>query len=210
MKLAVLGATGGTGKEIVRIALAQGDEVRILARTPAKVETKNERLTVVQGDAFKEIDVQTVIRGCDVVLSALGSGSFLQQARKTTFYSETAKCLVKAMRKEGMKRLVAITSSGVEENPGASLPFKLFVRKLLMPTYLDMKKMEDIIEAENGLQYTFVRPSYLTSGKSKPYRVNDRTSPSRGSMISRRDVAKFMVGEAKEGKWIGRHPALAM
>lgn len=210
MKLAVLGATGGTGKEIVQLALAQGDEVRILARTPAKVETKQEKLTVVQGDAFKEEDVQTAIRGCDVVLSALGSGGFIKQTKKTTFYSESAKCLIEAMRKEGMKRLIAITSSGVEHDPGAPLFYKLIIRKLLMPTYIDMKKMEHIIEAESGLQYTLVRPSYLINGKSKPYRVNDRANPAKGWMISRVDTAKFMMGEAKEGKWIGKHPALAM
>lgn len=216
MKLGIIGATGGTGVEIVKYALSEGYTLNVLARTPSKlavagIDKNDANLNVIQGDTFSVPDLRKVFHGCDAVLSALGSGGFFKQTKKTTFYSASATCIVEAMREEGVKRLIAITSSGVEEDKGAPLFYRLIIRRLLMPTYNDMNLMEAIIEKEmeNGLEWTIVRPSFLINGKSKTYRANDRANPAKGWIIHRVDTAKFMVDELKERKWISKHPALA-
>jgi nucleoside-diphosphate-sugar epimerase len=58
--IAVLGATGGTGREVVQQALAAGQSVRALVRTPEKLNLKHERLSVVRGDAHNADDVAAV------------------------------------------------------------------------------------------------------------------------------------------------------
>ena len=50
MKLIVLGATGGTGLEIVRRATAKGHSVTALVRSPDRLKQFSDRITVKQGD----------------------------------------------------------------------------------------------------------------------------------------------------------------
>ena len=61
--VAVLGATGGTGLEVVKQALAAGHGVRALVRSPEKLAVKHDNLTVVKGDALNEADVDAVRGG---------------------------------------------------------------------------------------------------------------------------------------------------
>jgi uncharacterized protein YbjT (DUF2867 family) len=51
MKLAMFGATGTVGSALVGKALAAGYELRVLARTPAKLAGTDPRLTVIAGNA---------------------------------------------------------------------------------------------------------------------------------------------------------------
>ncbi|MFD8086455.1 NAD(P)H-binding protein, partial [Kitasatospora sp. NPDC059722] len=50
MKLTVLGATGGIGRHLVRLALADGHRVTAAVRDPARLPLQHERLTVVTAD----------------------------------------------------------------------------------------------------------------------------------------------------------------
>jgi putative NADH-flavin reductase len=85
------------------------------------------------------------------------------------------------------------------------------MRPLLMPSYLDMGRMESIIETSD-LEWTIVRPPYLDPGikKSKDYRLNDEVCVKGGWKIGRIDVAKFMVKEATDSEWVGKHPTIAV
>jgi uncharacterized protein YbjT (DUF2867 family) len=56
MKLVVLGATGGTGLEIVRQAIEHGHEVTAFVRSPAPLMPFRDRITVVQGDLLNNAD----------------------------------------------------------------------------------------------------------------------------------------------------------
>ena len=142
--------------------------------------------------------------------SRLCAGGSWANLRSTTFHSDTAAIIIEAMREEGVRRLIAITSSGVEHDAGMPFFYRWLVRPLLMPTYADMQRMEQAVETAPGLVWTLVRPSYLTDGESEQYRVRDRKNPERGWMISRTDAAKFMLGEAIANEWVSKHPALAM
>ena len=50
MKLVVLGATGGTGLEIVRQAIERGHSVTALVRSPDRLNAFRSRIIVEQGD----------------------------------------------------------------------------------------------------------------------------------------------------------------
>jgi uncharacterized protein YbjT (DUF2867 family) len=56
MKLVVLGATGGTGLEIVRQAIEHGHEVTAFVRSPAPLMPFRDRIAVVQGDLLNNAD----------------------------------------------------------------------------------------------------------------------------------------------------------
>jgi putative NADH-flavin reductase len=70
MKLAVLGASGRTGRQIVELALEAGHHVRALVRSRGKLQLTHERLEYVMGDATDAAAVQRAVEGCDAVLSA--------------------------------------------------------------------------------------------------------------------------------------------
>src|SRR6478672_2041748 len=72
MKLLIFGATGGTGRELVDQALAQGHEVTAFVRNPAKMTTQHEKLKVVKGNIMDCHSVGTAVAGQDAVFSALG------------------------------------------------------------------------------------------------------------------------------------------
>ncbi|HSN77554.1 MAG TPA: NAD(P)H-binding protein, partial [Anaerolineae bacterium] len=72
MRLTVFGGSGRIGIPLINQALAAGQEVTALVRTPAKLAIQHERLHVLQGDALDAGQVAAAIAGADAVLSVLG------------------------------------------------------------------------------------------------------------------------------------------
>jgi putative NADH-flavin reductase len=72
VKLLIFGATGGTGRQLVEQALAQGHAVTALARNPAQLRVRHANLRVVQGDILRYDTVEPAVNSQDAVLSALG------------------------------------------------------------------------------------------------------------------------------------------
>lgn len=96
MKLAIFGATGGTGQALLEQALSRGHDVTAGVRTPVKVELKHDRLRVVQADVTDAEAVNVVVRGHEAVLSALGVSDFRPFVAVTTVYSEGTRNILNA------------------------------------------------------------------------------------------------------------------
>ena len=69
MKLVVLGATGGTGLEIVRQAADHGHSVTAFVRAPDRLEPLRDRITIKRGDLLNSADLEQAVKGHDAVLS---------------------------------------------------------------------------------------------------------------------------------------------
>lgn len=74
MRLAVLGATGHTGRELTRLALDHGHEVVALARNPSRIELSHPNLAVASTDVYNAQGLARAVYGVDVLLSGLGIG----------------------------------------------------------------------------------------------------------------------------------------
>ena len=72
MTMLVIGATGGTGRCVVKNALRAGHEVTAFARTPQKITMQHQRLRVAQGDVLQSDAVLHAMQGQQAVICALG------------------------------------------------------------------------------------------------------------------------------------------
>ena len=136
MKVAVFGASGRTGRPLVKQALAAGYEVRALAREPSKLRIEHERLVVIRGDILDPAEVEETISGTDAVLSALGQ----TKASPKDVQTRGTQNIVAAMHKHGARRLVSLTGAGVRDprdEPKLADRAIAFLPKRLQPNSLE-------------------------------------------------------------------------
>lgn len=166
MKLLVLGATGGTGREIVRQAAAAGHGVAALVRSRASAASALPGIELVEGDARDQAALERALDGCGAVASALGTG--VSPFRKVTLLSDSTRALVAAMRQQAVRRLVCITGIGAGDSRGHGgvLYDRLLLPVLLRTVYADKDRQEQIVR-DSGLEWVIVRPSLLKDGPGR-------------------------------------------
>ena len=110
--MALLGATGMVGGYLLQEALARGYRVRALARTPGKLDHYRDRITIVQGDARDPAVVDELVRGSDVVISALGPVKADGDAARYVNTTATDNVLL-AMSTAGVSRYIVVSGAAV-------------------------------------------------------------------------------------------------
>ena len=209
MRLLIVGATGGTGLQLVSQALGRGHQVTAFVRNPSRLKMAHERLHVARGDVLDYASVERAIQGHEAVLSALGHKRWFYPNR---ILSEGTRNLIRAMETHGVRRLVCETSLGISESRGRlGLYYTLFVIPDILPFYFwDKGRQERLIEAST-LDWTIVRPGVLTNGRR---RDTYRHGPAVGNWvypvrISRADVADFMLNQLTENAYLRAAPGVA-
>ena len=191
MKLIVLGATGGTGIEIVRQAVERGHSVTAFVRSPEKLNLLRDRITVKQGDLLNCAELKQVIKDHNAVLSGFGPRVPVSKA-DAHLLEQFSVALTWAMPRAGVRRVIVESVAFLFKN--SILPPAYFLGRLLFPrTVADASAMERIF-GESDLDWTMVRPPELTD---KPYtgkyRMQEGHLPRFGFTVSRADVADFMI-----------------
>jgi len=206
MRLAIFGATGGTGLEVTRQALEKGHSVRVLLRNPNRMPLSNEKMRIVLGNVLDHESVTKTILGSDAVVSCLGQGSNL--LRNTRVVSVGTHLIMSVMKEQGARRLVVESASGAGESLAqATLLQRVIFATLLWAPYQDKNLMEPEVKA-SGLEWTIVRPTALTNGKrTGQYGVSIGTAPKTFS-VTRADVATAMLRAVEERLWIGEAPTV--
>lgn len=191
MNLFVLGATGGIGRELTQQALARGHRVTAFVRSPHKINASSEHLSVIQGDVFNVDELARCMASHDVVLSAFGPASL----RPSTLRRQFGKTVAAALRKGGVRRIQLVSAAFLFHE--LDILTRLLKATLFRQMIPDMAGMEAEI-CQPDLDWTIVRPPRLTNGPARhSYRINDGSLPSKGFLISRADVAHFMIKEAE-------------
>jgi putative NADH-flavin reductase len=201
MRLAVFGATGGTGRGVIDQALAAGDKVTALARTPAALADVAEQVDVIEGDVLDPAAVARTVAGSDVVISALGIG---MHRHATTVYSQGTANILAAMRAEGTGRLLVVSTSSLEvPSPRRVAEWalaKFLLHNILRKPYADMAVMEQRIR-DSDVDWTLVRAARLTKAALTGTYRTARNEKLRGCWsISRADVAHFMVSHIHDSE----------
>jgi uncharacterized protein YbjT (DUF2867 family) len=201
MNLLIVGATGGTGRQLVSQALERGHRVTALVRRPPRAEGRP-GLTTIVGNVLDPASLDRAVRGQEAVVSALGHKRWLGPSR---ILSEGTRNLVAAMGRHGVRRLVCETALGISDAWWQlGLYYTLFVRPVILPFYFRDKVRQEAVIRASDLEWTIVRPGVLTNG---PKRGRYRHGPRVGHWlwtvrISRADVAAFMLDELTDRRHV--------
>ncbi len=205
MHIAVFGATGGTGQQVVQQALAAGHRVTALVRNPDRLAIRDDDLTVVVGDVLDPTKVEQTLANADAVVVALGN-----TANNPDFIvSRGTQIIVEAMQRLGRpKRIVVVSSLGVGESKDqVPFAFKMLMKTVLKKPMEDKERQEAVVKA-SGLDWTIVRPGGLTDGPATGrYRAGLDPKIVAGQ-VSRADVAAFVLQQLTDNTYLHKAPAI--
>lgn len=202
MKIAVIGAGGKAGSEIVKEALHRGHEVTAIVRSAAKVT--DSRAAVLEKDVF-ELSAGD-LKGFDAVVNAFGA-----PFGREHLHVDAGNVLINALKGAPGTRLIVVGGAGslfvdeakttrVVETPG----FPDFVK----PTALNQGKNLEILQSTEGLKWTFVSPSanFAVGARTGSYvkgkdhlLVNSKGE----SYVSYADYAITIVDEIEQSEHVG-------
>ena len=188
MNLVVLGATGGTGRLVVEQALAAGDSVTALVRSPQKLTLRHSNLRVVAGRATDTGDVARALIGADAVISTLGgSGSVI---------ADSTRAIVEAAPKAGVRRVVALSSFFVERDRLGAI--SRLLTGVMMGSVIRDKSAGEQLLRQSDLDWTIIYSSPLTDGPASGFVqvVPEATKRRITDRISRADVAAWLLRAA--------------
>ncbi len=207
MKILIVGASRGIGRQLLEQALTSGHTVTALVRAPQRLAAQHERLRVVKGDILDPASVALAMDGQDAVCCTIGVKTPWDQPG---VFSQGTKNLLQAMKKSGVKRLVCVTGVGAGDSKGhGGFLYDMILRPFLFgPIYPDKDRQESMIKASD-VDWTIVRPGFLTNGPlTRTYRaLTDLTGITAG-WISRADVAHFLLRELEAKRYLRQTPLL--
>lgn len=207
--IALIGATGMTGRYILQRALAEGYPVKVLARTPAKLEGLTPRVTIVKGDALDPEAIETLLSGSDIVISALGPVKADGAAAKMISTNATGH-VIAALRDTDISRYILVSGAAVvvpgDERNLTGWWMRQLV-KLRLGSVLADKQAEYQLLAESDIDWTLLRCPLIDSA---PYKSSPRVSLLTPSSFHLRaaELADFVIREVEAPSYVREAPFL--
>jgi len=175
----VLGAGGQIARWTIEMLADEDVELTLFLRDASKLANAPDGARVVEGDVLDRDRLHPAIRGQDIVYANLAGN-----------LDEQAATIVESMRGAGVKRLIFITALGIyDEVPGA---FGAWNRRQIGPMLGPYRAAADAIE-QSALDYTILRPAWLTDADEVSYEVTQRDEPFKGTEVSRKSVAALVT-----------------
>lgn len=202
MNILIFGATGPSGQQLVRLALARGHCVTAFVRDPAKLDIQHEQLKIATGDITDAASVRAAMPGHQAVLSALGS----VPKKPDTSLSDGTRNIIAAMGENGIRRLLVITSMGVgDSNHQMPFIFRLLTWSIIKHAWKDKQVQEKAIMASDT-DWTIARPGHLIDGEhTGKVREIDASAPApKPNKIHRADVAGWMLDKLEDTASFGK------
>jgi putative NADH-flavin reductase len=208
MKLAIFGATGRTGRHLVKQALQRDYEVIAFTRSPEKLPVNIYKLTVVQGDVKNADKVKQAIAGVHAVLSALGP----TENKPVFAVTEGTQHILDAMHEHRVERLVLSAGAGVEDPNDKPQLFNHAINFLLKLfsgwVYEDMQRTVEAVR-ESEVKWTVVRVPMLTDDEPRGEVKVGYVGKGMGPRLTRADMARFMLDRVESEEFAHQAPAIS-
>ncbi len=187
-KVLILGAAGKIARQAIDQFLEQTDAylTLYLRKSRRLLQRRGERVELIEGDVNDTRYLQAAALGQDIVYANLGGDDIENQARS----------VVAALEASGVRRLIWISTLGIyDEVPGA---FGRWNHEQLDDGYLGpYSAAANVIESAD-LDYTIVRPAWLTDKDEVDYELTQKGEPFKGTEVSRKSVADLVVKLAQD------------
>lgn len=214
-KIAVIGASGGSGRKTIEALLAQGHQVTALSRSASKVF--DSQIRSIDGSALDKGVLRRAIKGQDAVIVTLGISENPIRVRtlgpaKTpmNIRSEGTRMVVEVMKEMGVKRLIVQTTfgSGPSRKKLGTVD-SLFFALLLKPQIADTERQDEFVR-NSGLDWTITQPVHL---KDDDYEEGDIVADFNSGVermgISRKLVGSYTAHVITDSTTIGKTVALS-
>lgn len=204
MRLAVTGATGFIGSEVVNQALAAGHRVRALSRRAGAVLPRPD-LEVVEGDGTDPAALARVLFEADAVISCVGGTGDL---------AALMAALLDAMRAARVRRLVAISGAGITV-PGEHKPLRHRVAsglvRLLAAKAASAKQAEyEVLASSSGeVEWVSLRPPRVVDGPASGKARPSLDAAQMAFQVTRADVAAVILQELTDDRFLGQAAYIA-
>ncbi|WP_268122380.1 SDR family oxidoreductase [Roseivirga pacifica] len=177
-KVLVLGAGGAIASHVIDQLENESDiELTLFARSKGSLSGYNSINTIV-GDVLDKEDLEGAIKGHDIVYANL-SGAV----------DSMAQIIVDTMEKVNVERLIFVTSLGIyNEIPGK---FGEWNNRMIGGALKAYRRAADIIE-NSSLDYTVVRPAWLTNYNEIDYETTQKGEDFKGTEVSRKSVGAYI------------------
>lgn len=177
----VLGANGAIASHV--IDFIQPDEtlkISLLARDGSQITHRKQANTdIIVADVLNPDQLNKAIQDQDIVYANLAGP-----------VDEMAKQIVQSMKSNEVKRLIFVTSLGIyKEIPGL---FGVFNKIAIGKPLKRYRRAADIIESSD-LDYTIVRPAWLTNKDEVNYETTKKGELFKGMRVSRKSVGAFIA-----------------
>jgi len=206
--LAVVGASGRVGREVVRQALGHGDLVFAVAPDPNAVAAAHPRLRPMPGDVLDLDSLRAAFADAEAVISVFGVPV---GRRDADLYERGIANVLEAMAESSADRLVAVSALGALDRADLSLAERLsLLASAKRACFDDLARMERRIMA-SGVDWTIVRPDRVTDGAfTGRYRLGaDGRKLRRGTQISSADLAAFTLKALSTDLYVRRAVTIA-
>lgn len=201
LKIAVIGGTGKSGRYLVQELIGQGYHFKVLVRNPENFKVKNDFVEVVYGNVDNYEIVKSLIEGCDVVISALGSG--IPHSKLTIFTTGTSN-IIRAMNEVGLRRYIVLTGLNVDtpiDKKSAKTKFATDWMYTNFPKSTQDRQDEYDLLVESNLDWTLVRlPMIELTDERKVIKTS--LEDCLGDNISATDLAHFLINQIGDDSFI--------
>ncbi|KYN87497.1 NAD-dependent dehydratase [Vibrio cidicii] len=201
MKVAVLGASGWIGSQIVEEAVTRGHQVIVLVRNPSAIERQD--VEVRQLDVLAEQDFAQALQGVDTVIASIGG----RAAGNHDMVERSAAKLLEQLPNVGVKRLLWVGGAGsLEVAPGVQLvTVPDFPAEYKDEALAQSQALQVFRHSDSPLNWTFVSPAaeIFPGEKVGHFRVGGDqllTDAQGHSKISVADFASAMLDELETAK----------
>ena len=183
----LIGANGSTSREIIPRLLEQDDlKLTLLLRRASRAQNmKSDRVNVVEGDATRRADLTRAIRGQEIVISTMG-GMDLDAKTEN---------IAQAMKEVGARHIVVISAGGIyDELPAAFNAWD----KRMVGQYRPINLRAAEVAEQSGLDYTVLRPVWLTDKPTEELQLTRKGETFRGTETSRASIGRFVADLVKD------------
>ena len=210
-RILVIGASRGIGRETVKRGLEVGHSIRAMSRGASDLGISDPNLEPFAGDATDRDSVEKALQGMDAVIQSLGIRVTPQTwLGPVSLFSQATEVLVAAMEANGPRRLLAVTGIGSGDSRTALSSLENLAKDFAMGAIYRDKSLQETMIRNSGLDWTIVRPTFLTRGaRTGRYHAFAEPGTWRSGLISRADVADFLIREVESEAYLHRAPVLA-